>query len=205
MSSKASQLKTLYENLNKELSKSANHGKEYIDAIEQDGIKIFDVRQPSNDFPLEDFSEREQVESLFFSLPDYLYRDRIYTKLQYLHVHIYDMEISQDELYEKVKDEAARISSRILQKEIGFKKGSKHPDLIEIFTNWAYENRVGKAEPEEEELASVSIKVHGNNYLFVKLLKDRKRKKNRLVFTSWMDDLLEFQQLSLKFLESFDC
>lgn len=195
-------LKKLYKKLSNELAEARKQGKEYIDSIEQDGIKIFDVRQFSNDLSWKELTKREQTESFFYSLTDYLYRDRIYTKPHYLHVHIYDVPITENELYEKVRSKA--IKSGIKEEAIHLRTRSDHPDLIEIVTSWASENGFNKVEPGEKELSSISININDDDYLFVKLVKDRRRTNNRLVFTSWMEDLAEFEKLSLELLKSLD-
>jgi hypothetical protein len=180
-------LKELLDKLPQDFAFAREKGLEYIPSIVSPELLIFDVRQPQlRSEKWDELTEREQVEAFAYSLPDYLFRDRIYTRPQYLHIHLRTVTYkSVDEFKAKLTDLAKASIPDIMKVHQEHEFTKPQYDLSEILTRWAAkELHIRDVDPGEKVIVNVPVALWDKSYIFIKLLKDDILEAPYLVLTA---------------------
>lgn len=166
------ELRRAFEELDRSLSDAEQKNLEYVPSVNAPEFAIFDVKQDpdEDDFYAMGSDPRQDLEYDFYTVPDFLMRDRIYTDLEYLHTYIYGRNMSKQEFLDSLGrvaeiEHVAGVSDPWLDEE--------EPDELDpLVTRWAAKNGYGRVRSGERVLVNVPLELLDGNYVHLKLLTD---------------------------------
>jgi hypothetical protein len=158
------------------LGKAEAERKQCIPSIISDEVLIFDVGQPKmrvrRNWAV--LTEREKLEALLCSIPDFIFRDRIYVPPQYLSIHLRGTYYENEAFHKKV-DRLHKLSlphvAKIHKKQTSEKLDQ---DLTTLLTRWACANLLCAQHlyPGERVICNVPIVLKDSSCVFLKLSED---------------------------------
>jgi len=170
------ELRKAFEELERSLSDATRRRSEYVPAIGTSDFIIFDVKQcpEESDSYVMGSDPRKELEFEFYTLPDFIMRDRIYANLEYLHTYIYGGDIPKQEFLDSLRS-VAKID-RVINVCDPWLDEEQPDELTPVVTRWAAKNRYARVRSGERVLVNVPIELGDGSYVHLKLLTDDSNK-----------------------------
>lgn len=194
-------LEKVFDELNATLQKAKRENRDYISAIYENGIIIFDVWQHLKGKNWNNLTDRERLEAVSYAVPDFILRDRIYTCPQFLHVYMQNASFTKEEFARKKrKIQELKKRKEIAKVEVEETFEDRDYDFMDMITSWAWKERYTNVKPGERAIDRVCITADDGSYVAINLLKTKSPKKNKFlayVFSS-IKDLCKCENIALE-------